>query len=124
MKLENEAKNDQNGQRCGNCGMLLKEGESYCRICGTQRGIDQYLPDFRDIGCIYGPPPIKRDHHCEQCGYHWTTYVMIDSEKTCPKCRGYAPVYDPLRRAELSCPGESPFVGLEDLLRKQNNPNS
>ena len=44
-----------------------------------------------DFACIYGPPPIKRVHTCEKCGYSWETHQMVDNQRCCPKCGGKAP---------------------------------
>ena len=74
---------------CANCKQTYIEGDKYCRYCGAPMG----RPDFivEDFGCIYGPPPIRRVHTCNKCGYSWETNQMIDDERFCPKCGGNAP---------------------------------
>ena len=75
--------------RCGNCHRHIGDDE-YCRYCGTKRGEGEFLP-FEDIvQCVYGPPPIPRTHRCKSCGFEWTTHVMIDRQRYCPKCGGSA----------------------------------
>ena len=76
---------------CANCSFIVKDGDKYCRQCGTEIGKGAYLPIDDLMQCIYGPPPVDRMHTCEQCGYSWYTYLMIDHEKNCPKCGGRAP---------------------------------
>ena len=74
---------------CANCKNDYNEGDKYCRFCGAPMG----KPDFieEDFSCIYGPPPTERVHKCSRCGYEWTTIEMVDKERYCPKCGGYAP---------------------------------
>ncbi len=71
--------------RCGNCHAFIGE-DAYCRYCGTKRGEGKFLPYLNEEGCVYGPPPIEREHSCPKCGYSWTTHVMIDNQDYCPKC--------------------------------------
>ena len=72
--------------QCGNCHAFFHEGDEYCRYCGTKVGEGAYEPYMNFEGCIYGPPPIEREHVCENCGFSWTNHVMIDRENYCPKC--------------------------------------
>ena len=76
---------------CANCKKTYIEGDRYCRFCGAPMG----TPDFIDetFETIYGPPPVERVHQCENCGYQWTTKMMIDRERWCPKCGGSAPYF-------------------------------
>lgn len=78
--------------RCGNCHAYLNDSDKYCRICGTAAGEGAYNPYQNLMQCIYGPMPVKRVHTCKKCNYEWTTSLMIDDEKYCPKCGGKAPV--------------------------------
>ena len=71
--------------QCGNCHAYIGE-DAYCRKCGTKAGEGAYEPYMNFNGCVYGPPPIERNHECPDCGFSWTTCVMIDSDKYCPKC--------------------------------------
>ena len=81
---EPEPRND----RCGNCDSLLGEGDRYCKYCGTERGLGNYVPSMSGMECIYGPPPIERTHKCEKCGNIFTVFAMVDSGKYCPRCGG------------------------------------
>lgn len=72
--------------QCGNCNAYLKEGDSYCRICGTRRGDGEYKPYQNIMQTIYGPMPVRREHICPVCGFKWDNCVMIDEDKYCPKC--------------------------------------
>ena len=74
---------------CANCKNPYIDGDKYCRYCGAKMGKPAFIPD--NMACIYGPPPIKRVHKCVKCGYTWTTNQMVDQERYCPKCGGYAP---------------------------------
>ena len=75
---------------CGNCHEPLEPGDKYCRYCGTKVGDGAYNP-FQDLmECIYGPMPVDREHACTVCGFSWTTRLMIDDQKFCPKCGGLA----------------------------------
>ena len=76
---------------CGNCGESLGTGDNYCRLCGTKAGEGAFLPRRNIMQCVYGPAPVNRTHTCTECGYSWTTCLMIDDEKYCPKCGGSAP---------------------------------
>ena len=78
--------------QCGNCHAYLPDGAKYCTICGTKAGEGAYKPYQGMMQCIYGPMPQKRTHVCENCGYSWTTCLMIDDHKYCPQCGGPAPV--------------------------------
>ncbi len=75
---------------CANCRNTYREGDKYCRYCGSPLG----KPDFieEEFACIYGPPPVQRTHKCKKCGFSWQTSLMIDDEMWCPKCGGSAPV--------------------------------
>lgn len=75
---------------CGNCGERLGEDDAFCRFCGTERGKGKYRPQKERIECVYGPPPMDRIHHCDNCGFEWTTHTMLDKQKYCPKCGGRA----------------------------------
>ena len=75
---------------CANCKEPFSKGDRYCRYCGAQLGTPDYIEE--NFACIYGPPPIKRIHKCENCGYSWKTVLMLDKESFCPKCGGPAPV--------------------------------
>lgn len=75
---------------CANCGNDYMEGDKYCRYCGAPMGKAEYIED--ELQMIYGPPPMKRVHTCDKCGYSWETEKMLDWERYCPKCGGPAPV--------------------------------
>ena len=76
--------------QCGNCHAYLQKDDKYCRICGTKVGDGDYLP-YQDImQCVYGPEPIKRNHACKNCGFQWSTCLMVDREEFCPKCGSHA----------------------------------
>lgn len=77
-------------EQCGHCHAYLEPDDRYCRQCGTKVGDGAYAPYLDLMQCIYGPPPEEREHICQQCGYKWTTYRMIDDQKYCPKCGGPA----------------------------------
>lgn len=77
--------------QCGNCHAPLGPDDRYCRICGTKVGKGAYEPHQDLMECIYGPRPVEREHTCRKCGFKWTTCVMLDDEKYCPKCGGKAP---------------------------------
>lgn len=96
-RLENFQKfwrRDYAENQCGNCRAYLKDGDLYCRKCGTKRGEGKFAPYFSPedniMQCIYGPPPVKRKHICPECGYSWETTLMIDEEYYCPKCGAVA----------------------------------
>ena len=76
---------------CNNCSYVVKTDDKYCRKCGNEIGKGAYVPTEDIMQCIYGPPPIERDHTCEKCGYSWSTCLMVDCENRCPKCGGNAP---------------------------------
>ncbi len=76
---------------CANCSYQAIPGDKYCRQCGREIGKGTYVPTDDLMECIYGPPPVRRTHKCDKCGYSWSTYRMIDREKKCPKCGGNAP---------------------------------
>lgn len=78
--------------QCGNCHAGLGADDKYCRICGTKRGEGAYAPYQNLMQCIYGPPPVNRKHTCPQCGFSWTTCVMIDRQEFCPQCGSRANV--------------------------------
>ena len=71
--------------QCGNCHAYIGD-DAYCRQCGTKAGEGAYEPYMNFNGCVYGPPPVERNHICEKCGYSWTNCVMIDHDRFCPKC--------------------------------------
>ncbi len=74
---------------CANCGETYVEGDRYCRYCGAPMGEPRYIEE--EFQLIYGPMPVDRVHTCANCGYTWTTRLMIDRELFCPKCGGPAP---------------------------------
>ena len=74
---------------CANCKNTYREGDKYCRYCGAPLGQPEFIDE--DFACIYGPPPVKRRHKCQKCGFSWTTTLMIDNEVCCPECGGPAP---------------------------------
>ena len=74
-------------KKCGNCHSYIGD-DKYCRCCGTKRGEGAFLPYQNFQGCIYGPPPIRREHKCQSCGYTWVTNLMINDQKYCPECGG------------------------------------
>lgn len=76
---------------CENCSYLAGKDDKFCRKCGTKIGGGRYVPQNDIMQCIYGPPPVTRQHICQSCGYSWSTMFMIDYEKKCPKCGGNAP---------------------------------
>lgn len=78
--------------KCGNCHSIMGKDDMYCKICGTKAGKGKFLPYEDIMECIYGPMPIEREHLCKKCKYSWTTVLMVDDEKYCPKCGGKAPV--------------------------------
>lgn len=71
--------------QCGNCHAFIGD-DAYCRKCGTKAGEGAYEPYRNFNGCVYGPPPVEREHTCENCGFSWTNCVMIDNDAYCPKC--------------------------------------
>ena len=71
--------------QCGNCHAFIGD-DAYCRYCGTKAGEGKFEPYYNEEGCIYGPPPIEREHNCPNCGYSWTNCMMIDNQRYCPKC--------------------------------------
>lgn len=75
---------------CANCKNSYIEGDRYCRYCGAPMGKAEFIEE--DFACIYGPPPVTRTHKCGKCGFSWTTNLMIDNERFCPKCGSPAPV--------------------------------
>ena len=86
-KLSTDYKN-----RCGHCREFLGKEDKFCRYCGTEAGKGEYKPYLDEMNCIYGPPPVRRVHRCDKCGYEWKTNMMIDDQKYCPKCGSDAPV--------------------------------
>ena len=72
--------------RCGNCAEYIGTEDQYCRYCGTKRGEGSFKPYYNEPQCVYGPPPVKRIHSCTKCGFEWSTSVMIDRQRYCPKC--------------------------------------
>ena len=72
--------------QCGNCHAFLGKDDLFCRKCGTKAGEGAFEPYWNFESCIYGPPPIERDHSCPNCGYSWKNCVMIDDDRYCPKC--------------------------------------
>ena len=69
---------------CGNCRNTWREGDKYCRYCGAPLINPSYK--ILEFYTIYGPMPVKRKHACSECGFEWTTEMMIDKERYCPKC--------------------------------------
>ena len=91
---------------CGNCHEELQEGDLFCRVCGTPVGQGAFQP-FENVSyCVYGPPPIKREHICPKCGFRWETYQMIDRDSYCPRCGSEADCIEHDHRFE-------PHFGLE-----------
>lgn len=80
---------------CGNCHAPLGENDAYCRVCGTKAGEGAFEPFQNLMQCIYGPMPVTRTHTCPACGYGWTTYVMIDKDRFCPRCGTEAKMESP-----------------------------
>ncbi len=76
---------------CGNCHARLGKEDEYCRYCGTRAGEGAFEPYQNFLECVYGPMPVERIHTCSKCGYSWTTCVMIDRQRYCPKCGAEAP---------------------------------
>ena len=72
--------------KCGNCHDALREGDKYCRYCGTKRGDGKFEPYQNIMQCIYGPMPVKRVHKCPKCQNTWKTLLMIDNQDFCPNC--------------------------------------
>jgi len=72
--------------KCGNCHKSLRDGEKYCRYCGTKRGDGKFEPYQNLIQCIYGPMPVERVRKCTKCKNKWKTNLMIDNEDFCPDC--------------------------------------
>lgn len=89
MDLDLEILENKKRKVCSNCKNEYIEGDRYCRYCGAPMGKPDYIED--DWPCIYGPPPTERLHTCEQCGFKWKTYSMLDKERFCPECGGAAP---------------------------------
>lgn len=81
--------------QCGNCHARLSPNDNYCRICGTKVGEGAYEPYLDLMQCIYGPMPVERTHSCPQCGFRWTTCLMIDNQDYCPKCGSRVDVEEP-----------------------------
>ncbi len=77
--------------RCGNCQSKMSPEDKYCRICGAKEKEGIYEPEQDLMQCIYGPRPEEREHVCVECGYSWTTFLMLDNQKYCPQCGGNAP---------------------------------
>ena len=82
---------NKNYKYCSNCHKAVANEDKYCRFCGVSTFDTDYEPSFNSMACIYGPPPVKRIHKCEDCGYTWETFRMLDREKHCPLCGGNAP---------------------------------
>ena len=76
---------DDHTDRCGNCHKFIGSDE-YCRSCGTKRGEGAFDPYYNEPVCVYGPPPVERKHSCSACGFEWTTCMMIDDQRYCPRC--------------------------------------
>lgn len=66
--------------KCGNCHEYLREGDKYCRYCGTKRGDGKFEPYQNIMQCIYGPMPVERVRKCTKCKKTWKTKLMIDNE--------------------------------------------
>ncbi len=69
---------------CRNCRNTWREGDKYCRYCGAPLDYPDYK--IREFYTIYGPMPVRRRHSCNNCGFAWTTKMMVDDEDYCPKC--------------------------------------
>lgn len=85
--------------QCGNCHAYLGD-DAYCRYCGTKAGEGAFEPYMNYEQCVYGPPPIEREHTCQACGFSWRTNMMIDNQQFCPKCGG---------KVDTTYPGGKPF---------------
>ena len=57
---------------CANCKSGYIEGDRYCRFCGAPMGTPEFVEE--NFATIYGPPPVKRTHHCIKCGFTWETW--------------------------------------------------
>ncbi len=71
--------------RCGNCHKFIGD-DPYCAYCGTKAGEGDFKPFKDEMQCVYGPPPVNRTHSCKDCGFEYTTCVMIDNQRFCPQC--------------------------------------
>ena len=78
---------------CANCKNHYIDGDTYCRYCGAKLGTPDFIPE--NFACIYGPPPVEREHKCKQCGYSWKTHLMIDDEDYCQKKKKKTQVISP-----------------------------
>ncbi len=72
---------------CGNCRGYIGSNK-YCPYCGTKAGEGKFepYPIEEMMQCVYGPPPVTRVHKCPDCGYTYSTCVMIDNQRYCPEC--------------------------------------
>lgn len=73
--------------RCGNCHAYIGEA-GFCVYCGTKAGEGAFAPYEEIMQCVYGPPPVEREHTCTVCGHVWSTCAMIDRVRYCPQCGG------------------------------------
>ena len=76
---------------CSKCGKGIG-GDDFCRYCGAKRSVKLFDPSKMEMQCVYGPPPVERLHTCKDCGFEWTTCMMIDDQRYCPKCGSPASV--------------------------------
>lgn len=73
--------------QCGNCHAYLGT-DKFCRYCGTKAGEGAFEPYMNYEQCVYGPPPVEREHKCPDCGFNWKTHMMVDNQQFCPECGG------------------------------------
>ena len=98
--------------RCGNCHAYIGSAK-FCIFCGTKAGEGSFLPYEEHIQCVYGPPPMEREHECSVCGHAWTDCAMINKVKYCPECGGSVTTRDlgyPWERAKHKNAGSSPIL--------------
>jgi len=79
---------------CGHCNAHLRDGDKYCRKCGTRRGEGAFVPSMTMMQCIYGPAPVRRVRKCTRCGKTRETFLMIDNENYCPDCGGLTKIIE------------------------------
>ena len=88
MKLLKDEIPKEYRNRCGHCRSYIGQ-DKFCRYCGTPAGegeFKRFNPESEAMQCVYGPPPVKRNHKCRACGYEWETCMMIDDQRFCPEC--------------------------------------
>lgn len=87
IKIWTENEDKQEPYICKNCGFELKPEDKFCKSCGTRKGEEGMVPSHTAMLCMYGPPPIRREYICEECGHQWSEYVMFgDEQEDCPEC--------------------------------------